>query len=271
MKTQKTILVLSVLFLAAASISLLSGRQKTAADADQIVDRLIPRPQKIEVAGVLPAAADKIYLNLPQIAYPLISTAADILRPYARGSEGFELRLVLASDNCPLEIRAALGNLPNRDQACAIQPVERKESGRGLLLAAETPLGLLYAARTLSQILGTPPSDPAQKMSVPKVTVCDWPDLAERGLWGGNAAQDLAWMAERKLNVVEVHPRGSGLMTTALPVPNWMVPCSPKLSASALRSCPSTTGMGKRLRRWSGWIIWSSSPGSPPISLTKGR
>ena len=206
-KTQKTIIVLLVFISVWTFYSFLSCRQKQTAQADQFINRLIPRPQKIDVAASARMNAGEIYLNLPQIDHPLISTAADLLRAYARGSEGFELRLVLASGDCPQEIRTALAGLPNRDQAYAIQPFAGKEKGKGLFLAAETPLGLLYAARTLRRLLGLPPAATTQKIAVPKVTVLDWPDLAERGLWGGNAAQDLAWMAERKLNVVEVHAR----------------------------------------------------------------
>ena len=204
-KTQKTHIVLSVFFLVWTSYSFLSCRQKDAAPADRLVTTLIPRPQKIKISGAIRAASGEVYLNLPPTGHPLISTAADLLRPYARGLKGFELRLALTSGDCPQEIRAALAGLPNRDQAYAVQPLGGAKKARGLLLAAETPLGLLYAARTLSRLLGLPPSEPAQKIAVPKVTVLDWPDLAERGLWGGNAAQDLAWMAECKLNVVEVH------------------------------------------------------------------
>src|SRR5882672_9605596 len=39
----------------------------------------------------------------------------------------------------------------------------------------------------------------------PQVTLLDWPDLSERGEWGGNAAEDLKWMAERKFNLIELH------------------------------------------------------------------
>ena len=40
---------------------------------------------------------------------------------------------------------------------------------------------------------------------VPLATVTDWPDLAERGEWGGVGVKDVAWFAERKLNLMESH------------------------------------------------------------------
>ena len=44
----------------------------------------------------------------------------------------------------------------------------------------------------------------AGKVTLPMAAVVDWPDLAERGEWGGNAAWDLASTAPLKLNLVEV-------------------------------------------------------------------
>ena len=73
-------------------------------------------------------------------------------------------------------------------------------------MAANTPLGLLYAARTLDQLVPVPEAS-SLRIEFPWVSIVDWPDFSERGEWGGNAAQDLDWLAKRKLNVVEVHPR----------------------------------------------------------------
>jgi hypothetical protein len=43
------------------------------------------------------------------------------------------------------------------------------------------------------------------EIDLPVISVRDWPDLAERGLWGGSANEDIEWLAERKMNLVESH------------------------------------------------------------------
>jgi hypothetical protein len=170
--------------------------------------RVIPLPKKMDIsrAGVVACDPTEIFLTTPRLDDPLLETAVKILRRIAVGGRGFQIRLTLADGSCPDKVRRAIRELPNSDQAYAIEPIVEKGKMTGLLLAANNPLGLLYAARTLDQLVA-PPREPSLKLEIPEVTIVDWPDLAERGEWGGNAAQDLAWLAERKLNVVEVHPK----------------------------------------------------------------
>ena len=89
--------------------------------------------------------------------------------------------------------------LPNREQAYLIRPLGTNQ----LVLTALDARGVFYAALTLRQLLEARFKD--DSVSVPLAVVTDWPDLAERGLWGGSAARDIEWMAERKMNVVEFH------------------------------------------------------------------
>jgi len=132
--------------------------------------------------------------------------ASSLLHSLAAGDGApFEIRLVMRnSGGCPRPIRKWLKRVRNADQAYAIEPLKDKAGFHGLLLAANTAEGLLYAARTLAQLV-PPPASAMERIEVPEVAVRDWPDLAERGLWGGNASSDLAWLAARKMNVVEVH------------------------------------------------------------------
>ena len=106
----------------------------------------------------------------------------------------FNLRLTVLPDDSELLA------LPNADQAYRIRPVEN-----GLELAGTTGVGVLYAARTLAQLVrvGIADQGPAE-VEMPLATILDWPDLAERGEWGGNAAWDLASTAPLKMNLVEV-------------------------------------------------------------------
>ena len=170
--------------------------------------RVIPLPRQLQIRGsrfVLPSDA---VLLLPHSEDAVLMTAAAILRPFAEGHQGFEIRMVLATgeSHCPSRLRAALANLPHRDQAYAIQPIQGGGKFGGLVLAANTPLGLLYAARTLAQLLSTP-SRPGEAVEFPRVSLLDWPDLAERGEWfGGDNFPDLQWMADRKFNVIQIQP-----------------------------------------------------------------
>ena len=165
--------------------------------------RLIPLPHDIEIRGFIRLSPRDVLLSLPESDSKLLQTAADLLRPYAQG-RGFEIRGVLTSKDCPQSVKESLANLPNNDQAYAIRPVFQQKRFQGLILAARTPLGLLYASRTLAQLIsGRENSDGLYE--IPELTVLDWPELAERGQWGGNAGQDLAWLADRKMNVVEIH------------------------------------------------------------------
>jgi len=170
--------------------------------------RVIPQPKKMDIsrAGTAAFFADEIFLTMPRLNDPRLETAGRLLRRFARGSRGFQIRLTLADGNCPEKLRRAIRDLPNSDQAYAIEPFLERGRLTGLILAANTPLGLLYAARSLDQLIIVP-EHPGQKIEIPQATIVDWPDLAERGEWGGNAAQDLAWLAERKLNIIEVHAK----------------------------------------------------------------
>ncbi len=167
---------------------------------------VIPLPKKMDIprAGVVACLPDEIFLTMPRLSDPRLETAGRLLRRFARGTRGFQVRLTLADGSCPEKMRRAIRDLPNADQAYAIEPLIERGRMTGLILAANTPLGLLYAARTLDQLVAVP-GRADQKIELPDATIVDWPDLAERGEWGGNAARDLSWLAERKLNVIEVH------------------------------------------------------------------
>jgi hypothetical protein len=165
-------------------------------------DRLVPLPHNIDVAGSVRLTVQDVSVSIRDSGNPLLRTAAEILKPYARGG-GFDIRGVLAGADCPADLRESLKGCPNGDQAYAIRPLLEGSRFGGLFLAANTPLGLLYAARTLGGMIGAPGSD--GRIEIPRLTLLDWPDLAERGEWGGNAILDLAWLAERKMNTIDVH------------------------------------------------------------------
>jgi len=91
-----------------------------------------------------------------------------------------------------------LQGYPNSDQACLIV----SDSVQGTMdLIALTPHGVYYAAKTVGQLIkgwkqGT-------QVSVPIITVTDWPDMADRGVWGVDASYHLRWLSDRKMNYME--------------------------------------------------------------------
>ena len=117
-------------------------------------------------------------------------------------------------DGVPTPDALKLKTLPNREQAYVIAPVGADK----LVLTALDEKGLYYAARTLCQLLESHIT--LQEVQIPLVTVLDWPDLAERGEWGGSSVRDVLWMAAHKMNLVERHvtlkvqPDGKGVAET---------------------------------------------------------
>jgi len=103
-----------------------------------------------------------------------------------------------------------LAKLKNFDQAYRIYPVGKKE----LRLVAITPNGAYYGrqdppaahtgrATTAPQALRARASATSDKIEMPLVTVTDWPDLEDRGLWGTDNFAELKWLGDRKMNWME--------------------------------------------------------------------
>ncbi|MBM4043034.1 MAG: hypothetical protein FJ290_31480, partial [Planctomycetes bacterium] len=95
-----------------------------------------------------------------------------------------------------------LAALRNSDQAYVIAPLP---DDKGLAVAALTERGVYHGVKTLRQLLA--PHLKGGKVTIPIIAVLDWPDLAERGEWGGSCARDIEAIAEHKMNLVEVHAK----------------------------------------------------------------
>lgn len=184
-------------------------------------DRVIPLPKEISVAGSVKVLADRIAVKLEAAESPQVDTAIELLRPFALCQDpdaAFTITLV-SGHPCP-ETGSGTGvSRNNVDQAYHIEPAP---GGKGLTLTASTPLGLLYAVRTLEQLVSPPETvDAKTEVEIPLVTITDWPDIAERGQWGGDVTQHLAEMAHLKLNVIEhaakvsVNENGEPVCTTS--------------------------------------------------------
>ena len=194
----------AVLF-AGIVLTLMAAHGAGASLAEEWRGRVIPCPKTCEVAAVHAASPENVALIMPDGADPKCDNIRALLAPFAGATvSDAPFRIVFAlrhkAETAPPESAAnILAAAPNADQAYVIVPRRQTDAFSGLLVCANTNLGLLYGARTLSQMLKAEPG------VLPELTLTDWPDMLERGQWGGSSTRDLAWLAARKFNVVEAH------------------------------------------------------------------
>ncbi|HOD51600.1 MAG TPA: hypothetical protein PKJ78_16295 [Candidatus Hydrogenedentes bacterium] len=195
----------AVLFATILLASTAAYGAETTALAAEWQGRVIPCPKTCKVAAVHPARPEDVALIVPDAPEPKYDTIRGLLAPFAAATaEDAPFRIVFtlsgnAGNALPENAANVLATVPNADQACVIVSISQAGAFGGLLVCANTDLGLLYGARTLSQMLKAEPG------TVPELALTDWPDMPERGQWGGSSTRDLAWLAARKFNVVEAH------------------------------------------------------------------
>jgi|GEM_PF-1466250 len=178
-------------------------------DLTQWTDLVIPLPKEVVIQGSVPIAAQAIRVVSHVADSPVIQTTSKLLASFAK-SDGREVKATIhlwladAKDSAvPSALRSRLAALPNKEQAYAII-TERSWFSRKteITLVANTPVGLLYAARTLSQLVKAPAALPVNAgVEVPFVNIVDWPDIEDRGAWGCEVETNLDWMAQWKLNM----------------------------------------------------------------------
>ncbi|NQT94532.1 MAG: hypothetical protein HQ559_17385, partial [Lentisphaerae bacterium] len=170
----------------------------------------LPKEVSIEQQIILPAA--DVRITLRDGADELERNAARKLRSLfiekggaeAETGSSFEIFLGVCDGQGRLgemtvPDAARLSELPNREQAYLIRPLGDDR----LVLAALDARGVFYAALTLRQLLE--PKFGRDSVTLPLASITDWPDMAERGEWGGSVLRDIEWLAERKMNLVEFH------------------------------------------------------------------
>jgi len=181
------------------------------------LSRVIPLPKEATIADVLTLPLSQIGITVVGGTDPQLATIREVMAPLEE-AEGrpFSIRFVLSREAgklCPKEILERLESLPNADQAYAIFPTYGSTgSFSGLVVVAPNELGLLYGARTLSQMMGFRGRKRAavrDEVNIPEVTLVDWPDMSERGIWGSVEKEDLPWLAECKLNALDHKARVS--------------------------------------------------------------
>lgn len=97
-----------------------------------------------------------------------------------------------------------LKNLRFSEQAYIIESIHDNK----LVLGALTPKGLFYATQTLISLITS--THTKAKITIPIISVVDWPDFEERGLLNfGPTEEKLRWMTSMKMNwghMDGVHP-----------------------------------------------------------------
>lgn len=179
-----------------------------AGDSQGWLRHLMPLPKEVTFEGTVALAPTEVAIRIVPSAGDLGEPAGRLLRQALRrtsepGTPRFTIRLGLCDKGGNIAGVAVggaekLGALPNCEQAYVIAPVEN-----GLTVAALDDRGLYYGAVTLAQLL--PVKFTPERVTLPLVRVLDWPDLSERGGWGGNMGADFEWMSSVKLNLAEVH------------------------------------------------------------------
>ncbi len=203
-----------------------------AGERGRWADRLLPLPQEISIAGAVTACVSEIKIIPPTGFSPLSAQAMAELMPLmpaaADAKPAITIKFALVGQ-APAgryrDLLARLPKLPNADQAYAIV-AEQFRSDAEITVIANTDVGLLYGALTLRQLLGLRgkfeisnlKSQISKSMVIPLARIVDWPDIAERGVWGGQilTAADLRWYARWKINLIE--PKGANVQFLLDPV-----------------------------------------------------
>jgi len=189
-----------IVLIALSTVALGVGELGAISEAEQArwVRWLIPLPKQIEFAGKVTLPISAVKITVRDGAGEVEQTAAAQLKQSlpGNGDHRFEISIDIS------DAGGELADLPNREQAYVIRPVGENR----LVLTALDERGVYYAVQTLRQLLEATLTD-GGNVTIPLVTVTDWPDLAERGAWGGNTrdSDEILWMARHKLNLVAVH------------------------------------------------------------------
>jgi hypothetical protein len=182
--------------MAGPNVVSLSGDEREA-----WLQHVIPLPQRVDLRAEVALDPSEVAVIPPELGDEVTRQAVRELREALHlaeaaaepSAEAFALRLQIGGAEA-----TDLRNLRNADQAYRIFP----EPGyAGLRLVALTPRGLYYAAKTLNQLIAARATE--GRVEIPFLRVTDWPDIGERGLWGGDAFLRLRWLADRKLNICE--------------------------------------------------------------------
>ena len=190
-----------IAFLAGQSYAAAALHPLTPQQAKNWIQYLVPLPKHVRFEGIMQVSNHQVAIRVGGKPGPLVEQAVQELTAALGTRQGSA-----APEQAAFTIEFQLGgpaadrldHLPNADQAYRIVP---SIEGNGLTLAARTPVGLYYAAKTLQQLIKARAR--GDNLLMPVVEVADWPDLKDRGLWGCYSYLHIPWLSERKMNHLE--------------------------------------------------------------------
>ncbi len=174
-------------------------------------DRLIPLPKETTLVATASLAVADIGCQLSATGLQA-EAIRQLMQPLAAGTNArltvFFLPANQARGAAPDDLLDRLRALPNADQAYLIHPEQNPGPQARVYVVGNTTVGLLYGARTLAQLWrlqsAAPPANTPREL--PLAQILDWPDLAERGLWG-DVERFTPWLAQWKINLIETRMR----------------------------------------------------------------
>lgn len=172
---------------------------------------LIPLPKQTDLTGKLTVPLSGLRVKLPPRPTDLDLALVQELSEALGEKSGLKLKLTSITPGAASLVfvrtpaaKSALGDKRNGSQGYTITSAQST-----LTCDALTDQGSYYAMKTLKQLLlptvkGT---GEAATVDVPLGKIVDWPDMEERGQWGGTCVQDLEWLSDLKFNLIELHAK----------------------------------------------------------------
>lgn len=156
----------------------------------------VPLPKSIHIAGKVVVPKGSVSVETSEDNVVVVEQGAKELREALGGRPSGQAAFTITIQTGGFD-SDPLAGLKNWDQAYRIFPVGNNQ----LKLVGRTPTGAYYAAKTLVQLLKA--RSTADTVDIPLLTVTDWPDLQDRGLWGSDNFAELKWLSDIKMNYME--------------------------------------------------------------------
>lgn len=175
---------------------------------------LTPLPKQVELTGKVTVPLSALRLTLPPQPTDLDRALAEELSSALAEKSQHKVDLTAAGGSAQIVFRrpgaaqALLDGKRNGEQGYLLTSAE---AGGKVTATCEalTAVGSYYGGKTLKQLLlaSLRGEGGAATVDLPLGRILDWPDLEERGQWGGTCTEDLEWLSDLKFNLIELHAR----------------------------------------------------------------
>jgi hypothetical protein len=168
----------------------------------QWLRHLIPLPHEVSIKQEVTLNPSEVRITFKKNAGEIEKNAARELEELFKARSGivpagkkFEIRIGVKDPRVSSKLLERLGKVSHPEQGYIIQP----DGGNRLILTGINEKGVYYAVRTIYQLLEQKISK--DTVTIPLVTVFDWPDMDERGVWNfPNPEVWIPWMSSLKMN-----------------------------------------------------------------------